>query len=204
MPSLPGDTFAAGPSRRRSPPPLGSSTTNGAGTIELRDRRNDLAEGRESAFGTLAAMAVGSSNSFDLVVLGAGTGGYTAAFRAGQLGLKVALVDEHKIGGTCLHSAASPPRRCSSRPTSTSACHGAGLRHPARGRAGRRLRADRRSAAAGGRSADQGPDEPGQEEQGRVHPRARHAPGRQEDPASPSSTTDGQPDGDDRASRART
>jgi len=39
-------------------------------------------------------MAVGSSNDFDLVVLGAGTGGYAAAFRAGQLGLKVALVDD--------------------------------------------------------------------------------------------------------------
>src|ERR687897_509478 len=36
-------------------------------------------------------MAVGSSNDFDLVVLGAGTGGYSAAFRAAQLGLKVAL-----------------------------------------------------------------------------------------------------------------
>jgi len=48
-------------------------------------------------------VAVGSSNSFDLVVLGAGTGGYSAAFRAGQLGLKVALVDEGpRIGGTCL------------------------------------------------------------------------------------------------------
>src|SRR6476620_9290118 len=48
-------------------------------------------------------MAVGSSNDFDLIVLGAGTGGYTAAFRAAQLGLRVALVDEGKIGGTCLH-----------------------------------------------------------------------------------------------------
>ena len=36
-------------------------------------------------------MAVGSSNDFDLVVLGAGTGGYTAAFRAAWLGLKVAF-----------------------------------------------------------------------------------------------------------------
>src|SRR3954467_15790615 len=53
-------------------------------------------------------MAVGSSNSFDLVVLGAGTGGYTAAFRAAQLGLKVALVDEDKIGGTCLHRGCIP------------------------------------------------------------------------------------------------
>ncbi|MEA2622549.1 MAG: dihydrolipoamide dehydrogenase [Chloroflexota bacterium] len=55
-------------------------------------------------------MAVGSSNSFDLVILGAGTGGYSAAFRAGQMGLKVALVDEAKIGGTCLHSGCIPTK----------------------------------------------------------------------------------------------
>ena len=55
-------------------------------------------------------MAVGSSNSFDLVVLGAGTGGYSAAFRASQLGLKVALVDEGKIGGTCLHRGCIPTK----------------------------------------------------------------------------------------------
>ncbi len=55
-------------------------------------------------------MAVGSSNSFDLIVLGAGTGGYTAAFRAAQLGLKVALVDEDKIGGTCLHRGCIPTK----------------------------------------------------------------------------------------------
>ena len=55
-------------------------------------------------------MAVGSSNDFDLVVLGAGTGGYSAAFRAAQLGLKVALVDEDKIGGTCLHRGCIPTK----------------------------------------------------------------------------------------------
>ncbi len=55
-------------------------------------------------------MAVGSSNDFDLVVLGAGTGGYTAAFRAGQLGLKVALVDDDKLGGTCLHRGCIPTK----------------------------------------------------------------------------------------------
>ncbi len=55
-------------------------------------------------------MAVGSSNDFDLVVLGAGTGGYAAAFRAAQLGLRVALVDEDKIGGTCLHRGCIPTK----------------------------------------------------------------------------------------------
>ena len=56
-------------------------------------------------------MAVGSSNSFDLIVLGAGTGGYSAAFRAGQLGLRVALIDDQpKIGGTCLHWGCIPTK----------------------------------------------------------------------------------------------
>jgi dihydrolipoamide dehydrogenase len=55
-------------------------------------------------------VAVGSSNSFDLVILGAGTGGYSAAFRAAQYGLKVALVDAYKIGGTCLHVGCIPTK----------------------------------------------------------------------------------------------
>jgi dihydrolipoamide dehydrogenase len=55
-------------------------------------------------------MAVGSSNDFDLVVLGAGMGGYSAAFRASQLGLRVVLVDEDKAGGTCLHRGCIPTK----------------------------------------------------------------------------------------------
>jgi dihydrolipoamide dehydrogenase len=55
-------------------------------------------------------VAVGSKNSFDLVVLGAGTGGYSAAFRAAQLGLRVALIDQHRIGGVCLHSGCIPTK----------------------------------------------------------------------------------------------
>ena len=55
-------------------------------------------------------MAVGSSNAFDLVVLGAGTGGYAAAFRAAQLGMRVALIDRYKIGGTCLHVGCIPTK----------------------------------------------------------------------------------------------
>lgn len=55
-------------------------------------------------------MAVGSSNSFDLVVLGAGTGGYSTAFRAAQMGLRTALVEEARIGGTCLHWGCIPTK----------------------------------------------------------------------------------------------
>src|SRR3984893_19298451 len=43
------------------------------------------------------------ANEYDLIVIGAGTGGYVAAIRAAQLGLKVAVVEKQKaLGGTCL------------------------------------------------------------------------------------------------------
>ncbi len=43
------------------------------------------------------------AQEYDLVILGGGTGGYVAAIRASQLGLKTAIVEKGKLGGTCLH-----------------------------------------------------------------------------------------------------
>ena len=40
------------------------------------------------------------NNGFDVVILGGGSGGYAAAFRATELGLSVALVEKDKLGGT--------------------------------------------------------------------------------------------------------
>ena len=52
-----------------------------------------------------------SSSTFDVVVIGAGPGGYVCAFRAAQLGLKVALVDKRAaLGGTCLNVGCIPSK----------------------------------------------------------------------------------------------
>ncbi len=54
--------------------------------------------------------AEAKSQEFDLVLLGGGTGGYVAAIRAKQLGLNVAVVEEIKLGGTCLHRGCIPTK----------------------------------------------------------------------------------------------
>jgi len=50
------------------------------------------------------------AEEYDLVILGGGTGGYVAAIRASQLGLKTALVEKGKLGGTCLHRGCIPSK----------------------------------------------------------------------------------------------
>ncbi|WP_167202936.1 dihydrolipoyl dehydrogenase [Actinomyces respiraculi] len=47
---------------------------------------------------------------YDMVVLGAGSGGYAAALRGAQLGLSVALIEADKVGGTCLHRGCVPTK----------------------------------------------------------------------------------------------
>ncbi len=46
----------------------------------------------------------------DLVVLGGGSGGYAAALRAAELGLAVVMVEQDKVGGTCLHRGCIPTK----------------------------------------------------------------------------------------------
>lgn len=51
-----------------------------------------------------------NERTFDLVVLGGGSGGYVAAIRAAQLGLSCVVVEEEKVGGTCLHRGCIPTK----------------------------------------------------------------------------------------------
>jgi dihydrolipoamide dehydrogenase len=50
------------------------------------------------------------ADNYDLVVLGAGPGGYVAAIRAAQLGMKTAVVEKEKVGGVCLHKGCIPSK----------------------------------------------------------------------------------------------
>ncbi|UYO98558.1 dihydrolipoyl dehydrogenase [Microbacterium sp. M28] len=51
-----------------------------------------------------------STHTFDVVVLGGGSGGYAAALRAAELGKSVALIEKDKVGGTCLHRGCIPTK----------------------------------------------------------------------------------------------
>ena len=51
-----------------------------------------------------------AENSFDVIVIGGGPGGYVAAIRAAQLGKKTAVVEKDKAGGRCLNYACIPAK----------------------------------------------------------------------------------------------
>ena len=51
-----------------------------------------------------------SETQYDLIVIGAGPGGYTAAARAGEMGMKVACIDKSALGGTCLNVGCIPSK----------------------------------------------------------------------------------------------
>ena len=53
---------------------------------------------------------------YDIVILGAGSGGYACALRASQLGMSVVLIEREKLGAPVCTVAASPRRRCCTRP----------------------------------------------------------------------------------------
>jgi dihydrolipoamide dehydrogenase len=51
-----------------------------------------------------------AENKYDIIILGGGPGGYSAAIRAAQLGKKVALIEKDKVGGTCLNRGCIPTK----------------------------------------------------------------------------------------------
>ncbi len=74
-----------------------------------KDANSDSGSSLQSLPAT--AQSADSDERFDLVVLGSGPGGYTAAFRAADLGMKVALIERYPvIGGVCLNVGCIPSK----------------------------------------------------------------------------------------------
>lgn len=63
-----------------------------------------------SSSSEVTVAANGSDTRFDLIVVGSGPGGYVAAIRASQLGLKVACIEAEKVGGVCLNVGCIPTK----------------------------------------------------------------------------------------------
>jgi dihydrolipoamide dehydrogenase len=57
-----------------------------------------------------ADASANGAGTFDVVILGGGSGGYACALRAAHLGLSVALIEKDKLGGTCLHRGCIPTK----------------------------------------------------------------------------------------------
>ena len=51
-----------------------------------------------------------NTNDYDLVIIGAGPGGYVAGIRASQIGLKVCIIEKEKPGGVCLNVGCIPTK----------------------------------------------------------------------------------------------
>ena len=75
-------------------------------TPSTADATTTGAQGRPSS----PTNSSGAEDTFDVVILGGGSGGYSCALRAAQLGLSVALVEKDKLGGTCLHRGCIPTK----------------------------------------------------------------------------------------------
>lgn len=58
----------------------------------------------------MTAESAAAPDTFDVVILGGGSGGYACALRSAQLGLRVALIEKDRLGGTCLHRGCIPTK----------------------------------------------------------------------------------------------
>jgi dihydrolipoamide dehydrogenase len=93
------DDAAGTGGQEATPQPAASDAEGGAGdTSEAAERPR------------AGKVQRGEGHDYDVIVLGGGTGGYSVALRAAQLGLEVALIEREKVGGTCLHWGCIPTK----------------------------------------------------------------------------------------------
>jgi dihydrolipoamide dehydrogenase len=86
--------------------------TDEADTDGAEEAADDEAAAQPAAASapTGSKVSKGDDHTHDVIVVGGGTGGYSTALRAAQLGLEVALVEREKVGGTCLHWGCIPTK----------------------------------------------------------------------------------------------
>ena len=115
------------------------------------------------------------ADTYDLIVLGSGPGGYVAAIRASQLGLKTAIVERENLGGICLNWGCIPTKALL---RSAEVFHH--MKHAdayglSAGQPGLRPRQGRRALARRRQATQPGRHRPDEEEQDRGAFRRRHA-----------------------------
>ena len=92
---------------------LGDKVSQNSSILEIETRESPKSKDKTSLPKPDTPSFVSSINNYecDLVVIGAGPGGYSAAFRAADLGLKVILVEKHNtLGGVCLNVGCIPSK----------------------------------------------------------------------------------------------
>jgi len=106
-PSAPAPVLAAPPPAAAPPQPVAAAPARPAAVPAL------ALPAAAPAAAVTAAPTPAAAGDFDrdLIVIGSGPGGYVAAIRAGQLGMKVAVIEKDpKFGGTCLHRGCIPTK----------------------------------------------------------------------------------------------
>jgi Pyridine nucleotide-disulphide oxidoreductase len=74
------------------------------------DRSHVAARGTAAPRGAVASSAAAAKYDYDLVIIGCGVGGHGAALHAVEQGMKVAVIEGHDIGGTCVNRGCVPSK----------------------------------------------------------------------------------------------
>ncbi|MEN5161889.1 dihydrolipoyl dehydrogenase [Achromobacter spanius] len=88
-----------------------ASATPQSGKAQVSDTANNAQAAQKAAAPAAATYSGSADGEYDMLVLGAGPGGYSAAFRAADLGLSVVLVERYStLGGVCLNVGCIPSK----------------------------------------------------------------------------------------------
>ena len=104
------DADGTGEPDAAAPPSQDTADTDRSAPEEASAPTTSTSDEPEAAAPRAGRVARTDDQDADVVVLGGGTGGYSTALRAAQLGLEVILIEQEKVGGTCLHWGCIPTK----------------------------------------------------------------------------------------------